>query len=133
MSPRKCRSLWSRVVPLVVERAAASHTGSLASDGRVFEGMARQAGITHVREPLNPLFEAAATFATQPLPSGGDTLVLTTAGGWGVITADAITNHRDLSLISLPEDLMNSINEMLPPRWSHNNPVDLGGETRDNP
>jgi len=113
------------------QRAAASHTGSLASDGRVFEGMARQAGITHART-IESAFEAAATFATQPLPSGGDTLVLTTAGGWGVITADAITNHRDLNLISLPEDLMNSINEMLPPRWSHNNPVDLaGGETRD--
>ena len=113
------------------QRAAASHTGSLASDGRIFNGMARQAGITHARN-IESAFEAAATFATQPLPSGGDTLVLTTAGGWGVITADAITNHRDLNLIQLPEDLMDSINEMLPPRWSRNNPVDLaGGETRD--
>ncbi|MDG2210687.1 MAG: CoA-binding protein [Acidimicrobiales bacterium] len=113
------------------QRAAASHTGSLASDGRIFNGMARQAGITHARN-IESAFEAAATFATQPLPSGGDTLVLTTAGGWGVITADAITNHRDLNLISLPKDLMDSINEMLPPRWSRNNPVDLaGGETRD--
>ncbi len=113
------------------QRAAASHTGSLASDGRIFNGMARQAGITHARS-IESAFEAAAAFATQPLPTGGNTLVLTTAGGWGVITADAITSHPDLTLIPLPEDLMDSINEMVPPRWSRNNPVDLaGGETRD--
>ena len=57
---------------------------------------------------------------------------MTTAGGWGVVTADAITAHRDLELATLPDDLREAIDEMLPPRWSRNNPVDLaGGETRD--
>lgn len=56
---------------------------------------------------------------------------MTTAGGWGVVTADAITGS-DLELAALPEDLLASIDQKLPPRWSRNNPVDLaGGETRD--
>ncbi|MGI9644580.1 MAG: hypothetical protein ACR2O6_04640, partial [Ilumatobacteraceae bacterium] len=74
----------------------------------------------------------AATFATQPLPKGPDTVVLTTAGGWGVVTAAAIHRDADLQLTELPVDLRDAIDELLPPRWSRNNPVDCaGGETRD--
>ena len=71
------------------QKAAASHTGSLASDDRVFDGMARQAGITRART-VEEAFEAAATFASQPLPKGNRVVVLTTVGGWGVAAADAI-------------------------------------------
>ena len=111
-------------------RAAASHTGALAADDAVFDGMARQAGI--VRAPtVEAAYEYAATFATQPLPKGPRTCVMTTAGGWGVVTADAI-HSSSLELVELPEDLLAAIDEHLPPRWSRNNPVDLaGGETRD--
>ncbi len=112
------------------QRAAASHTGSLATDDRVFDGACRQAGITRATT-IEEAFEAAATFATQPLPAGPRTVVVTTAGGWGVVTADAIA-ASDLELMALPDDLRDAINELLPPRWSRNNPVDLaGGETRD--
>jgi acetyltransferase len=113
------------------QRAAASHTGSLASDDRVFDGMCRQAGITRAAS-IEEAFEAAATFATQPLPRGPRTAVLTTAGGWGVVTADAIVRSGTLELVPLPDDLRATIDEKLPPRWSHNNPIDFaGGETRD--
>jgi len=58
--------------------------------------------------------------------------VLTTAGGWGVLTADALGRHRHLRLVPLPDDLRAELDRRLPPRWSRNNPVDLaGGETRD--
>jgi acetyltransferase len=58
--------------------------------------------------------------------------VLTTAGGWGVVTADALTRDRDLVLLQLPDDLREAIDKLLPPRWSRNNPVDCaGGETRE--
>jgi len=112
------------------QRAAASHTGSLATDDRVFDGACRQAGVARAAT-VEEAFEAAATFATQPLPRGPRTVVLTTAGGWGVVTADAITT-TDLELVALPDDLRVALDEKLPPRWSRNNPVDLaGGETRD--
>jgi acetyltransferase len=112
------------------QRAAASHTGALASDDRVFDGMCRQAGVTRAVN-VEEAFDAAATYATQPLPRGPRVVVLTTAGGWGVLTADTIMRSR-LELVRLPDDLLASIDEKLPPRWSRNNPVDLaGGETRD--
>ena len=113
------------------QKAAASHTGALASDDRVFDGVCRQAGATRAAT-VEEAFEAAATFATQPLPKGPNVVVLTTAGGWGVVTADAITRDRHLRLLPLPDDLRDRIDGKLPPRWSRANPVDCaGGETRD--
>jgi len=112
------------------QRAAASHTGSLATDDGVFTGMSHQAGVT-LAATVEEAFEAAATFATQPLPPGPRTAVLTTAGGWGVVTADAIA-RSELELADLPDDLRHTIDGILPPRWSRNNPIDCaGGETRD--
>ena len=111
-------------------RAAASHTGALATDDRVFTGACRQAGVT-VAATVDEAYDAAAAFATQPLPRGPNTLVLTTAGGWGVLTADAITRSR-LHLVELPDDLLAAIDAKLPPRWSRANPIDLAAsETRD--
>lgn len=111
-------------------RAAASHTGALASDDAVFNGMCRQAGAIRARD-VEEAFETAATFATQPIPNGDRVVVVTTAGGWGVAAVDAMADTR-LTPVALPEDLMAAIDEKLPPRWSKNNPIDMaGGETRD--
>jgi acetyltransferase len=112
-------------------RAAASHTGALAANDTIFDGVCRQTGVTRAAT-VEEAFEAAATFATQPLPQGPNVVVLTTAGGWGVVTSDAV--HRDgaLRLMPLPADLLAQIDTKLPPRWSRNNPVDCaGGEVRD--
>jgi acyl-CoA synthetase (NDP forming) len=111
-------------------RAAASHTGSLATDDRVFDGMCRQAGAVRAAT-IEEAYEAAATFATQPLPAGPGVAVVSTAGGWGVVTADAIA-HTDLELLAMPDDLVDRLDTELPPRWSRNNPIDMaGGETKD--
>jgi acyl-CoA synthetase (NDP forming) len=130
---------YSRRKPLVVlkggatvlgQTAASSHTGSLASDDRVFDGIARQLGMARA-ETLEEAYEAAATFATQPLPKGKRVLVFTAAGGWGVLCADACV-RAGLDVVALPEDLRTEIDALLPSRWSRNNPIDMaGGESRD--
>lgn len=112
-------------------RAAASHTGALAANDAIFDGACKASGVTRAAT-VEEAFEAAATFATQPLPKGPNVVVLTTAGGWGVVTSDAIANDGSMQLMTLPEDLLAQIDTKLPPRWSRNNPVDCaGGETRD--
>lgn len=112
-------------------QAAASHTGALAANDKVFDGFCRAAGITRAGT-VEEAFEAAATFATQPLPKGPNVVIMTTAGGWGVVTSDALARDGLLKLLELPEDLKAQIDGKLPPRWSKANPVDCaGGETRD--
>lgn len=130
----------SRKMPLVIVKggateagaqAAASHTGALAANDKVFDGACRAAGLVRAAS-IEEAFDTAACFATQPLPRGGRTVILTTAGGWGVVTSDALYQRPELSLVPLPDDLRASIDEKLPPRWSKGNPVDCaGGETRD--
>jgi len=111
-------------------QAAASHTGSLATNDRVFDGMVRQAGAVRART-VNDAFAFSAGFSTLPLPNGPRTVVVTTVGGWGVLTSDALADSR-LDQIDLPKDLYDAIDELLPPRWSRSNPIDMaGGETRD--
>ena len=130
----------SQKMPLVImkggasevgARAAASHTGALAANDKVFDGACRSAGVVRAAS-VEEAFDTAAAFATQPLPRGGRTVILTTAGGWGVVTSDALAARGELELLALPDDLRAAIDEKLPPRWSKNNPVDCaGGETRD--
>jgi acyl-CoA synthetase (NDP forming) len=112
------------------QRAAVSHTGSLGSDDRILDGLCAQLGVVRA-ETVEDAFEFAATFATQPLPQGRRVGILTSAGGWGVMAADACA-AADLELPALSAELMAAIDAMLPARWSRNNPIDLaGGETRD--
>ena len=112
------------------QRAASSHTGALASDDRIFDGVCRQLGMSRA-ETLEEAYEAAATFASQPLPRGKRVLVITAAGGWGVLCADACV-RAGLEVAPLPSDLLAEIDPLLPSRWSRGNPVDMaGGESRD--
>jgi acetyltransferase len=111
-------------------RAAASHTGAMATDDAIFSGMARQAGLTRAGD-VEEGFEVAATLATQPLPTGNRVVVVTTVGGWGVAAVDSMTG-TSLEPVDLPADLRDAIDTRLPPRWSRGNPIDMaGGETRD--
>ena len=106
-------------------RATAVHTGSTPGDADL-----RATGVV-VAPTVQHAYEAAATFATQPRPRGPRTVVYSTAGGWGVLAADAVESS-ELVLLPLPDDLRAAIDEHLPPRWSRANPIDLAGsETRD--
>ena len=110
-------------------RAVAAHTGATAG-AETTDAALREAGVT-VTASVTEAYRVAATFATQPLPRGPRTVVFGTAGGWGVLTADAVETS-ELELIDLPAELLAEIDKRVPPRWSRANPVDLaGGETRD--
>lgn len=109
--------------------AVAAHTGSAAGHDGTDEALA-EAGVTVVGS-IPEAYRTAATFATQPLPRGPRTVVFGTAGGWCVITGDAV-EAGELELIDLPADLAAEVDARVPPRWSRRNPIDLaGGETRD--
>ena len=110
-------------------RAVAAHTGSTAGRDGTDDALA-EAGVTVV-DTIAEAYRTAATFATQPLPRGPRTVVFGTAGGWCVITGDAVEGS-ELDLIDLPDDLRAEVDARVPPRWSRRNPIDLaGGETRD--
>jgi acyl-CoA synthetase (NDP forming) len=104
-------------------RAAASHSAALAGSGAVFEAAARQAGVVTCTTP-GELVDVAACLAYLPLPQGRRVAVVTNGGGPGVLAADEVALNG-LELAELPPDLMAALDELLPPFWSHSNPLDL--------
>ena len=107
-------------------QAAASHTGALATDNRLFDAVCRQAGIVRVDQPMEML-DLAASFSSLPLPKGNRIAIMTLGGGWGVITADLCAEFG-LAVPELSPDLLGRFDAMLPAYWSRSNPVDLVGE-----
>ena len=107
-------------------RAAASHTGSLTGSDEVLDAAFWRSGVLRVNS-IADLFHMAEVLAKQPRPQGPRLTILTNAGGPGVIATDAlIMNHGELAEIS--DETMKSLNALLPPQWSHNNPIDILGD-----
>ncbi|MFZ3045858.1 MAG: acetate--CoA ligase family protein [Desulfatirhabdiaceae bacterium] len=108
-------------------KAAASHTGALASDARIFDAVCRQAGIVKVNRSMD-LLDLAAAFSSLPLPKGNRAAIMTLGGGWGVVTADLCAEFG-LVVPELSDSLLAEIDTILPPYWSRANPVDIVGES----
>ncbi|MEN6330833.1 MAG: acetate--CoA ligase family protein, partial [Smithella sp.] len=106
--------------------AAASHTGAMASNVRVFDAACRQAGIILARQPID-LLDFSAAFSSLPLPRGNRVALVTLGGGWGVVTAD-LCSEAGLAIPPLSDDIIRRIDKILPPYWNRVNPVDLVGE-----
>ncbi len=108
------------------DRAAASHTGALASNIEVFKAACRQAGVV-LGETSMDLLDLSAAFSSLPLPKGKRVAIMTLGGGWGVVAADLCMEYG-LEVPELPSDIISRIDKVLPPYWSRSNPVDLVAE-----
>ncbi|MFZ0141752.1 MAG: acetate--CoA ligase family protein [Aeromicrobium sp.] len=108
-------------------RAASSHTGALAGNDKVYDDILRQSGV--VRAPgLNEMLQYARGIPVLPTPQGENVVIITGAGGSGVLLSDAVVDN-DLELMDIPEDLAKQFDEYIPPFGASGNPVDItGGE-----
>ncbi len=107
-------------------KAAASHTGSLTGSDEVLEAAFRRSGVLRVNN-IADLFYMAEVLSKQPSPRGPRLTIVTNAGGPGVLATDAlITGGGELA--ELTPETMAAYNAVLPPTWSHNNPVDIIGD-----
>jgi acetyl coenzyme A synthetase (ADP forming)-like protein len=108
-------------------RAASSHTGALAGNDKVYDDILRQSGV--VRAPgLNDMLQYARGIPLLPTPKGENVLIITGAGGSGVLLSDACVDNG-LQLMSMPADLDAAFKKFIPPFGASGNPVDItGGE-----
>ncbi|TMR98988.1 acetate--CoA ligase family protein [Nonomuraea basaltis] len=108
-------------------RAAGSHTGALAGDDKVYDDILRQAGV--VRAPgLNDMLEYARALPLMPAPKGENVVIITGAGGSGVLLSDACVD-AGLTLMDIPPDLDAAFRAYIPPFGAAGNPIDItGGE-----
>jgi acetyltransferase len=107
-------------------KAAASHTGALAGSDDVYDAAIRRAGMLRVFS-TEDLFDAVETLA-RARPLTGDRLaILTNGGGPGVMATDALVLGQG-RLASLSQQTLRRLDAILPPIWSHGNPVDIIGD-----
>jgi acetyltransferase len=106
-------------------RAAASHTGSMVGSDAVLDAAFRRAGVLRVGT-IEELFDMAEVLAKQPRPRGPRLAIATNAGGPGALATDMLVSSG-AQLAPLTPETLASLDAMLPPAWSHANPVDLLG------
>ncbi len=137
-SPRKFMSAAraaARNKPVIVvkagrsaqgQQAAASHTGALAGADDVFDAAISRAGMLRVHT-LFQLFTAAELLARFRDNRSERLIVMTNGGGAGVMAADA-ASYSNVELSTLDTAMLDKLDAVLPPNWSHGNPVDIIGD-----
>ncbi len=125
----------ARVKPVIVlkagrhaagAQAAMSHTGALSGADNAYAAAFRRAGVLRVAE-LEDLFSAAEILSHVPRLEGDRLIILTNGGGAGVLAADRLTD-LDGRLAELSDALRETLDGLLPPTWSRNNPIDIIGD-----
>ncbi len=108
-------------------RAAGSHTGALAGNDKIYDDILRQSGV--IRAPgLRDMLDYARGLQKLPTPKGENVVIITGAGGSGVLLSDACVDNG-LNLMKMPPDLDKAFRKFIPPFGAAGNPVDItGGE-----
>ena len=111
---------------VVGQKAAASHTGSLAGSYEVYEAAFRQAGII-LADNLSDALSLAMLLGSEGYPKGERTVVVSSAGGFCVLASDYAEKYG-IGMIPLSESLLADMNTFMPDGWSRQNPVDMIGD-----
>ena len=107
-------------------KAAASHTGALTGSDEVLDAAFRRSGVLRVNT-ISDLFNMAEVLAKQPRPKGPRLMIVTNAGGPAVLATDAlIAGGGQLAEPSAAS--LEALSGILPPHWSHANPIDVLGD-----
>ncbi len=108
-------------------RAARSHTGALAGNDKVYDDVLRQSGVIRAYS-MRDMLEFARCLPILPTPKGENVIIITGAGGSGVLLSDACVDNG-LQLMKMPKDLDEAFKKFIPPFGASGNPVDItGGE-----
>jgi len=107
-------------------KAAASHTGAMASEDSVYDAVFHRAGLARVYDISN-IFDFTDLIGRKRMPKGSGLAIVTNAGGPGVMATDTLIYFGG-SLVELEEETIKKLDEKLPQYWSHGNPVDVLGD-----
>ena len=126
ITPKKPVVAIKAGVSRIGQKAAASHTGSLAGSQEVYMAAFRQAGVIPVQS-IREAFQAAELLASEGYPKGNRAVVITNAGGFAVLSSDYAERYG-IEMISFSEGLVRELDAILPPDWSRENPIDMVGD-----
>jgi len=106
-------------------RAASSHTGALAGNDKIYDDVFKQSGVIRAKA-LREMLEYARAIPVLATPKGENVVIITGAGGSGVLLSDACVDNG-LKLMAMPPDLDAAFRKFIPPFGAAGNPVDITG------
>ena len=109
-------------------KAASSHTGALAGSESAFKAAFKQSGIIRANS-VQDLFDFALGFSSGRMPAGPNVVIVTNAGGPGIIAADAVERSA-VRMAQLAKETVDRLREKLPPTAALYNPVDVVGDAK---
>ncbi len=104
-------------------KAASSHTGALAGLDVGVDALFEQTGVMRV-DTTEELFDVAALLARQPIPKGDRVVVVTNAGGPGILATDALISNG-LSMPDLTPSTVKELKKFISADASYSNPMDM--------
>ena len=107
-------------------QAAISHTGAMATKDNICDALLRRAGLARVYNMGN-IFDFSDLVGRKKIPKGFGLAIITNAGGPGVMATDILISQGG-KLVPLSEESIQKLDNILPPFWSKNNPVDVLGD-----
>src|SRR6202166_1186040 len=105
------------------ERAAASHTASMAGWSAAYDAVFAKYGFI-VSNDLDEAVAIAAILTTNPLPKGDRVAVLTVSGGAGIWGADTVS-LQGLQVPELSAGIQDKIKALIPSYGAAGNPIDV--------
>jgi len=111
---------------VVAEPGLGAQFGALAGVDAVYDAAFQRAGILRVYD-LDEVFDAVETLSTRPRVTGDRLVIVTNGGGVGVLAVDALSDYKG-TLAELTQKTIADLNAVLPPTWSHANPIDIIGD-----
>jgi acetyl coenzyme A synthetase (ADP forming)-like protein len=127
VSPKKPVVAIKSGASRIGQKAASSHTGSLAGSYDVYMAAFHQAGVIPASS-IREAFQAAELLASEGYPRGVRAVVITNAGGFGVLASDYAERYG-IELVEFSPDLIRELDAVLPADWSRANPVDMVGDS----
>lgn len=111
-------------------KAALSHTGSIVGDDDVYQAIFNQNGIIRA-ENLDEFVFLLKLFSFEKIPLGKKALIITNAGGVGVLMTDELVKNN-FKIVLIDEKVKNKILEKIPnaSRLNIYNPIDLLGDAQ---
>jgi acetyl coenzyme A synthetase (ADP forming)-like protein len=108
--------------------AASSHTGAVAGTDKIYDDVLRQSGVIRAKS-LRQMLDFSRGVPILPTPKGENVVIITGAGGSGVLLSDACVDNGLKLLKPMPDDLDAAFRKFIPPFGAAGNPVDItGGE-----
>ena len=106
-------------------KAAMSHTGALMGSDEIYDALLKQSGAIRV-DTMEELFDYAVAFSKQPLPTKGELVIVSNAGGPAIISTDACSKNG-IKMATI-DNIRSKIDAVIPPWGSSRNPVDIVGD-----